>query len=332
MACTNTTGVPAAELHSAVVSEMRAAFTPESFRAHLGKQAANVQAKEQRAAERAGLIADLPKLAATEQRLVKRIGTVEDDALVAALKDEWKAAKGAREAAERRVAEIEGIERDLAADQDEVEALLATWGTWSKTLAKVGSAAPGSVPAELQAQARQVLKKLLVTSIRVLPNEAGDWSFAAYTRTEGLLMGGLNHGKVITYTWPTDDGFFKAGRDTDVPAHPADDVVGLHRPQPIAGGSDGGGSAVRDTDMAPHTPNARSAPGNPWRSSITRALTKRVPAPAAPAPCRAGRRSPGRCRWRCGRPRPPAPRRTAARRTAACWASRTRCGGSRWRT
>src|SRR5439155_19888092 len=26
---------------------------------------------------------------------------------------------------------------------------------------------------------------------------------------------------------------------------------------------------VRDPDMAPHTPHARSAPGNPWRSSST---------------------------------------------------------------
>ena len=61
-------------------------------------------------------------------------------------------------------------------------------------------------------------------------------------------MGGLNNGKVTTYVWPTEDGFFKAGRDADVPAHLTDDVIGLHG-RPIADGSDGGGS-VRDTEVA----------------------------------------------------------------------------------
>ena len=67
--------------------------------------------------------------------LVKRIASVEDDSLVAALKKEWSAAKTSREQAERRLAELEGIERDLHADQAEVEALLEMLprvnGTWS---------------------------------------------------------------------------------------------------------------------------------------------------------------------------------------------------------
>jgi hypothetical protein len=51
--CPNTTGVPAIALHKAVVTAMRASFTPDSFRAHLAEQQANVEAREQRAAERA---------------------------------------------------------------------------------------------------------------------------------------------------------------------------------------------------------------------------------------------------------------------------------------
>ena len=51
--CTNTTGVPAAELHKAVIDSMRASFTPETFRAHLAQQAANVEAMEHCAARAA---------------------------------------------------------------------------------------------------------------------------------------------------------------------------------------------------------------------------------------------------------------------------------------
>jgi hypothetical protein len=54
--------------------------------------------------------------------------------LVGALKGEWSDAKANRERAERRVAELEGIERDLAADRSEVEALRETWKSWSATL------------------------------------------------------------------------------------------------------------------------------------------------------------------------------------------------------
>jgi Recombinase zinc beta ribbon domain len=92
--CTNATGVPAIELHHAVIASLRDTFTPETFTAHLERMAGDVDAQAQRAAERAGLIADLPKLAAAEQRLVRRIGTVEDDALVAALKNEWQETQG----------------------------------------------------------------------------------------------------------------------------------------------------------------------------------------------------------------------------------------------
>ena len=90
------------------------------------------------------------------------------------------------------------------------------------------------------------------------PNEPGDWSFGAYTRLEGLLMGGLNHGKVTLYQWEGEPGGFF--RDPTM-----DSFIG-----PIAGGSDAGGSAVRDTEMAPHTPHTPHTPtlrtpAEPWR-------------------------------------------------------------------
>ena len=51
-----------------------------------------------------------------------------------------------------------------------------------------------------------------MSTIRVRPNEAGDWSFACYSRFEGLLMGGLHRDgeatKLTTYAWPTDSSFF----------------------------------------------------------------------------------------------------------------------------
>lgn len=141
--CDNTSGVPAADLHMAVVATLRETFTPASFKAHLANQAGNVQAREHRAAERAHLLAELPKMAAAESRLVRRIGLVEDDSLVGALKVERAAAKAKREKAEQRVAELEGIERDLAADQADVEQLLGTWRSWSEIFGPISERVTG---------------------------------------------------------------------------------------------------------------------------------------------------------------------------------------------
>jgi hypothetical protein len=93
--------------------------------------------------------------------LVKRIASVEDDSLVAALKEEWSAATASREQAERRLAEL-GIERGLHADQA-AEALLETWRSWQVTLlATIDGVVPSSIARETQAEARQILKKVLV--------------------------------------------------------------------------------------------------------------------------------------------------------------------------
>jgi hypothetical protein len=221
---------------------------------------------------------------------VRRIATVEDDALVAALKSEWSAAKAQREAAEARLAELEGIERDLQSDRAEVEKLREVWKSWSATLAQAAQAAPGSIPAEAQAQARQILKKVLTGPIclDVLPEKLDGqtvWFFEGYSRFDGILAGGAIRGLPVVVRF-IDEETGKVG------------AFAPHRP--IAGGSDGVvGDGVRSTDMAPHTPNARSAPAEPWRSSITRVLIARSPWPRW-FPCRRG------CArgWRRRRPAP----------------------------
>ena len=69
-------------------------------------------------------------------------------------------------------------------------------------------------------------------------NGPDDWSFAGYSRFEGLIVGGLKRGgPAFAYRWETDDRLLKAGRDIDVPPHLADDFKRL---QGIAGGSDAG--------------------------------------------------------------------------------------------
>jgi hypothetical protein len=229
-ACTNTTGVPAAALHEAVIKSLRETFTPETFITHLEAQAANVQAKEQRAAERAHLLAEIPKLAAIEARTIRRIAMEEDDSLVAAIKVEWNAAKSERETAERRVAELERIERDLRAEPSEVESLVTTWKSWSATLAQTQGAADGSVPAEAQVQARQILKKILSGSTITVKPIGGEWFFKGYTRFDGVILGGLSQTGAYTYQGPVL-------RDPSLP-------------NSISGGSDGGDPAVRDSEMA----------------------------------------------------------------------------------
>jgi hypothetical protein len=265
--CTNATGIPAIELHYAVIASLRDTFTPETFTAHLERMAGNVDAQAQRAAERAGLIADLPKLAAAEARLVKRIATVEDDALVAALKTEWQEAKITRERAERRVAELEGIERDIRGERAEVEALRETWQSWSAALQAAIDAAPGSIPAEIQLQARQILKKVLVGPIAVTPNgeklpsvasliasaapevSGRSWVFFGYAQYEKVLTGGLNtDAALVLHVGDPQEGPVDATKITF---------------RPIAGGSGVESSTMRDSDMAPHTPQRSERPGEP---------------------------------------------------------------------
>ena len=71
------------------------------------------------------------------------------DALVA----ELKATQQERRQAEARVADLEGYERDLRDQQEQVERLRQVWGGWAAAL-------DADVPT-----ARQILKKILVGRI-----------------------------------------------------------------------------------------------------------------------------------------------------------------------
>jgi len=279
--CTNAAGVPMAELHEAVIQSLRETFSVESFTAHLERQAADSGAREQRAAERANLLAEVPKLAATEARLVRRIATVEDDALVGALKGEWSEARASREWAERRVAELEGIERDLAADRSEVEALRETWKTWSATLEKATYAPAGSVPAEAQAQARQILRKVLVGTIEVTPlaekiDGRPSWSFLGYSRFDGVVLGGLTKGESFNVV-------LRDAKTGEVLTQDVDTLVKAGY-RPISGGSDAGCGTERSTDGPPKPPALGDAPAEPGRPSMFRHGRGGLDGPTCPPP------------------------------------------------
>jgi hypothetical protein len=114
-----------------LIASLRRTFSTESFERHLRQVADDVEAREQRRAEREHLLIEIPKLAAAEARLAKAIArTDEADALVA----ELKATQQERRAAEATVAYLEGVEMDVKADQDRVEQLREQWGTWSQFL------------------------------------------------------------------------------------------------------------------------------------------------------------------------------------------------------
>src|SRR5262249_13994795 len=125
--CTNQTGVPMAELHKAVVAALKVTFSDQKFEEYLRDRAADAEQIEARRAERANLLLQIPKLAAAEAKLAKVIAVTDDvDALVA----ELKATQQERRQAEARVSDLEGYERDLRDQQEQVERLRRVWGGW----------------------------------------------------------------------------------------------------------------------------------------------------------------------------------------------------------
>jgi site-specific DNA recombinase len=174
--CTNQTGVPMAELHRAVIDSLKVTFSDEKFEQYLRDQAADTEQIAARRAERENLLLQIPKLAAAEAKLAKAIAVSDDmDALVA----ELKATQQERRQAEARVADLEGYERDLRHQQEQVERLRQVWGGWAAAL-------DADVPT-----ARQILKKILVGRIYVRPVGPGAWRFAGISRYDGALRGGL---------------------------------------------------------------------------------------------------------------------------------------------
>ena len=97
------------------------------------------------------------------------------DVLLSAIKER----QAEREAAELRLAELESTERDLRAESDAVERLRAVWKDWA-----------GALDAD-PVLARQLLRKVLVGPILVLPKGRGAREFLGGSRFDALLHGAL---------------------------------------------------------------------------------------------------------------------------------------------
>ncbi|MET0485892.1 MAG: hypothetical protein ABW216_09355, partial [Candidatus Rokuibacteriota bacterium] len=181
--CSNSTSVPADQLHAAVIASLKTTFNAETFEAHLKKSAEDESARASRAAERASILDLLPTLAAQEERLAEAVATSDGsvNALVAAL----KARQQERQDLESRLAELETWERDAQADRDRVEQLRERWGSWQGALD------------EDPVLARQVLKKVLATPIYVRPTGRREWTYVGIGRYDGVLNGGLAPGEVV---------------------------------------------------------------------------------------------------------------------------------------
>jgi len=165
-----------AQLHRAVIDALKVTFSDQKFEQYLRDQAADTEQIVARRAERDNLLQTIPKLAAAEAKLAKAIAVSDDmDALVA----ELKTTQQERRQAEARVADLEGYERDLRDQQEQVERLRRVWGGWAAAL-------DADEPT-----ARQILKKILVGRIYVRPVRPGAWRFAGISRYDGALRGGL---------------------------------------------------------------------------------------------------------------------------------------------
>jgi hypothetical protein len=163
------------------------------------------------------------------------------------------------------------------------------WQSWHEILG--AAAAEGSVPADLQAKARQILKKILVAPIVVRPNAPDDWSFAGYSRFEGVVSGGLittrEQTTIIKHPYVDD-----AGRP--VLHNPLyDSATGEERDlPPISGGSDTRPGTIRWVVVlfapvtGPPTPpqslGVRHTPGVSDRALHTRSVHPGGINPASP--------------------------------------------------
>lgn len=236
--CTNSSGVPAEQMHTAVIHALKESFSPESFEAHLRRTVSDEPARESRQAERANLLDRIPVLEAEATRLADAVavgaGTL--DTLLAGI----KARQAEREQAVARIAELEGIERDLRADADSVARLRETWKTWSSAL---------TTDPATYGLARQILRKVLETPILVRPETLtrGDrtWVFAGIGRFDGILHGGVSETEtVIVHRNPKDKigalRYLLRAMGVDVSA-PAD--------APITGGESRSGQ-IADTEVS----------------------------------------------------------------------------------
>jgi len=181
--CSNSTSVPADQLHAAVIMSLKATFNAETFEAHLKQSAEDEEARASRAAERAAIIARLPVLATQEERLADAVAN--GDGSVSALVAALKARQQERLDLESRLAELDGWERDAEADHERVEQLRARWGSWQGALDQD------------PVLARQLIKKVLGTPIYVRPVGQREWVYVGIGRYDRLLSGAVAPDEVV---------------------------------------------------------------------------------------------------------------------------------------
>ncbi len=254
-ACTNNTAVPADLIHRAIVFDLNHAFSTETFTEHLRQLAADDGARAARQRERGALLDRLPEIAIEESRVANAIAAGAGlDVLVEKLKD----LKAEREAAEKRISQIQADERDIRVEADAVERLRDQWESWQKVLHEAtgqqASLKPGEQPDQLpeavMGLARQILRKVLLTSIEVRPAaDARAWFYRGAADYNGVLRGVAHeNGRVIVMRVPSEKT-------------PVAVAAYLAERRPIAGGSDAGCNDVLGRDMAPHTPPHSRGPG-----------------------------------------------------------------------
>jgi hypothetical protein len=136
--CSNTTGVPAQDLHRAVATAMQETFSAEVLRAHLDSLSSD-EGVAARAAEREALIAKLPELARVQDRLAKAVTkalVADDEVLLGEVKAQYEEAKAAAQKAQERLAELEGTERDLREQRAAIEPAGEAMASWVELLGR----------------------------------------------------------------------------------------------------------------------------------------------------------------------------------------------------
>jgi DNA invertase Pin-like site-specific DNA recombinase len=192
-ACPNASSAPAAELHRAVIQQLRRTFTAESFEKYLADKAASPTEIDARHAELQHLVeVIIPGLDTKLERLM--------DAIEAGTLSKEQAKKRAdqireeREVAEAKRDELQTWERNAVADRGQAEELLHNWATWDEAM-----------EAEMQkgesALSRQVLAKALAGApIYVMPMpERRTWAFLGLASYEGVIRGAVRPGAIATF-------------------------------------------------------------------------------------------------------------------------------------
>jgi site-specific DNA recombinase len=180
--CGNTTAVPREELEMAVIASLNRTFSAESFKEHQRRVAEDQELKASRAAQRAHLTAELPRLRAKAARPAKMVADLDD---AGALLAEYTAIQGQVKETKDQLAYLDKADSETAIQEADAGALEATWMDWLAQADKD----PGV--------ARQMLRKALATPIAVRPTGKGTWAFAGFGTLDKLVTGDVAHREVL---------------------------------------------------------------------------------------------------------------------------------------